>query len=69
MRMDPNLATDVADTLLSLFFNPPGSFLVGSSMLDAPAYLPNLPNPLMSAHFAYIRSLVVRYLDEGYGID
>lgn len=69
MRMDINLATDVADTLLSFFSTPRVPFLVGSSRSDVPAHLPTIPTPLMSAYFAYIRSLVVRYLDEGYGID
>lgn len=63
MRRDPYLATNGAHTLLSFFFHPQAPFLLGSSRSDAPAYLPTLPTPFMSAHFAYIRSLVVQHLD------
>lgn len=51
----------------------PGSFLFGLVKVNAPTYLPTYfptSSPLLvSAHFAYIRSLVVQYLDEAYSID
>lgn len=72
MRIPPALATD-GSTRYSVSASSPGSFLFGLvkvkcaflSTNQLPTHLP----PLVSAHFAYIRSLVVQYLDETYGID